>query len=65
MTHRDAIMRSDDIVSLADMLRDMVKGPAVTDCHAFMQSIFKLPGSLKRTEIEQIRMRVSKTINDR
>lgn len=64
MSHAAEIAQTEDIVALADLMRDMVKGTQVIDCHTFMQSIFKVPGTLKRTELEQIRMRVSKDINN-
>lgn len=56
---------TEDIIGLAELFRDMVKSPTVTDCHTFMASIFKVPGSLKRTDIERIRMSVSQEITNR
>lgn len=58
MSHANEIAQTEDIVALADLMRDMVKGADVTDCHTFMKSIFKVPGTLKRQELDQIRLRI-------
>lgn len=50
-----AIEQADDVVAVAALLQDIVKGPDVVDCHRFMQSIFRVPGTLKRTDIERLR----------
>lgn len=54
-----AIEQADDIVALAALLQDIVKGPPVVDCHRFMDSIFRVPGTLKRTDIERLRRTAS------
>lgn len=50
-----AIEQSEDIVALATLLQDIVKSAAVVDCHQFMESVFRVPGTLKRTDIERLR----------
>lgn len=41
----------------------MLKDSMVTNCHEFMKSIFKIPGTLKRNDIEKIRSILSKSNN--
>lgn len=50
-----AIEQAEDVVALAGLLQAIVKGPEVIDCHRFVQSIFRVPGTLKRTDIERLR----------
>lgn len=59
LSQKDAIQQTEDISSLANLLRDMLKGQMVTNCHQFMNSIFTVPGTLKRSEIEILRRNVS------
>lgn len=39
---------------VADLFREMDKIPLCTDCHNFIASIFKVPGTLKRSQIEKV-----------
>lgn len=41
--------------SVADLFREMDKNQLLTDCHNFIASIFKVPGTMKRRQIEKIR----------
>lgn len=65
MGRRRQIEDTEDIISLANLLQDMVHAPEVSDCHTFMDSIFKVPGSLRRIELEQMRMSAAKVIHNR
>lgn len=58
LSQKDAILQTEDISSLANLFRDMLKGRMVTNCHQFMNSIFTVPGTLKRSEIEILRRNV-------
>lgn len=49
------ILKCDDMSSVADLFREMDKIPLSTDCHNFISSIFKAPGTLKRSQIERVR----------
>lgn len=51
---------------LAALLRTIVKDADATNCHEFIDSIFRVPGTLKRSTIEQLRAQISKqNINKR
>lgn len=53
-THKAAILATDDIGALANFFREiLIHDDIVTDCHTFMQDVFKL--RLKRTELEALR----------
>ncbi|XP_037039508.1 growth hormone-regulated TBC protein 1-A [Bradysia coprophila] len=58
LSQKDAILQTEDISGLANLLRDMLKGQTVTHCHQFINSIFTVPGTLKRSEIEVLRRNV-------
>lgn len=58
LSQKDTITQTEDISSLANLLRDMLKGQMVTNCHQFINSIFSVPGTLKRSEIEVLRKNV-------
>lgn len=55
LRHQVAIEQAEDIVALAALLQDIVRAPTVVDCHQFVDSIFRVPGTLKRTDIERLR----------
>ncbi|KAJ6634885.1 Growth hormone-regulated TBC protein 1-A [Pseudolycoriella hygida] len=59
LNQKDAILQTEDISSLANLFRDMLKGQTVTNCHQFINSIFTVPGTLKRSEIEMLRRKVT------
>lgn len=64
LQHRDEILDCDDINSVAQLFRTIIKDADATNCHEFMKNIFQVPGKLKRSDIEQIRAQVS-TISTR
>ncbi|TDG52163.1 hypothetical protein AWZ03_001444 [Drosophila navojoa] len=54
ITHKNDILRCDDIAALATMFRDhMIQDNIVTDCHSFVEAMFSL--RLKRNEVESLR----------
>lgn len=55
MRQQSEILKCEDMSSVADLFREMDKIPLSTDCHNFIASIFKVPGTLKRSQIERIR----------
>lgn len=53
--HQADIERAEDVVELAALLRDIVANASVVDCHRFMTAVFRVPGRLRRTDIEMLR----------
>lgn len=51
LEHRNEIMACDEITVLAALLRNIVKNADTTNCHEFMQKIFRIPGRLRRRDI--------------
>lgn len=49
-------MATEDISELANLFREIVNNSIVTNCHEFMQSIFVVPGTLKRSDIKRLRL---------
>lgn len=60
LLHKNAILAANDISTLANVFREMLKSEIVTNCHEFMQSIFTMPGTLKRSEIKHLRTELAK-----
>ncbi|XP_037925249.1 growth hormone-regulated TBC protein 1 isoform X2 [Hermetia illucens] len=57
VAHRNVILQADDISVLAELFRnEIIKGEIATDCHNFMKNIFKVPGNLKRRDLERLRL---------
>ncbi|XP_053694292.1 growth hormone-regulated TBC protein 1-A [Sabethes cyaneus] len=52
---KQEILATDDISTLIGLFRALEKNTTLMDCHRFMRSIFKLPGSLKRSQIDALR----------
>ncbi|XP_065079556.1 growth hormone-regulated TBC protein 1-A [Ochlerotatus camptorhynchus] len=52
---RQEILATDDISTLIGLFRALDKNPTLMDCHRFMNSIFKVPGTLKRSQLDRIR----------
>lgn len=52
LRNKDAILACDDITVLADLFRTIVKDANTTNCHAFMENIFRVPGRLGRKDIQ-------------
>lgn len=59
ISHKSEILECDEITALANLFRRIVRDEAVTDCHRFMDSIFSVPGTLRRRDIEQLRQTVT------
>ncbi|KAK0172226.1 hypothetical protein PV328_005571 [Microctonus aethiopoides] len=59
--NRDNLLACDDFALLAECFKDITKDNIVLQCHNFMQSIFKLPGSLSMNKIANLRTKVSET----
>ncbi|XP_001650538.2 growth hormone-regulated TBC protein 1-A [Aedes aegypti] len=55
---RQEILATDDISTLIGLFRALEKNPILMDCHRFVKSIFKLPGTLKRAEIDRLRRQI-------
>lgn len=47
---------------MATLFRSIVKDANATNCHEFVDSIFHVPGTLKRSTIERIRIQISSEI---
>lgn len=58
LRHKDEILQCDDISVLATLLRSIVNDADATNCHEFIENIFRVPGTLKRTIIERIRAQI-------
>ncbi|XP_031635302.1 growth hormone-regulated TBC protein 1-A isoform X2 [Contarinia nasturtii] len=66
LQHKDDILECDDISVLANLFHSIVKDADATNCHEFINNIFHVPGVLKRTTIERLRVQInSKTVNDK
>ena len=52
---KDEIMKTDDISNLVALFRGLEKSKMLLNCHEFMDSIFKVPGNLKRKQIDRLR----------
>jgi len=52
-TLKEDIMKADDITVLAELFRNCAKDPRMLDCHAFLESMFKI--KLKRRDIDVLR----------
>ncbi|KAF4521488.1 hypothetical protein B566_EDAN001786 [Ephemera danica] len=57
----EALLNCDDFTSLATCFKDITHDALVTNCHDFMQSIFKVPGSLPNSTIRKLREQFDKT----
>lgn len=60
ITNKMEILKTDDMSNLADVFREIVQNSLVVNCHEFMKSIFIVPGTLKRRDIEKIRDQINK-----
>ena len=49
-------MKTDDISDLAQIFRDMVKDKYATDCHVFIENMFKI--KLQKRQLEFLRKKV-------
>ncbi|XP_015113809.1 growth hormone-regulated TBC protein 1 [Diachasma alloeum] len=57
--NKNNLLSCQDFASLADCFKDITKDSIVLQCHEFMQSIFKVPGSFPRATIVKLRTKVS------
>lgn len=46
---------------LLNVFRRAIKGPQVLDTHQFLNSVFSVPGRMKRSDIEKLRTQINKT----
>lgn len=61
ISNRQELLAAEDIAALADLFRALVKNERTTKCHEFMQSIFTVPGKLRRSEILNARKTAAMT----
>ncbi|KAI5694131.1 hypothetical protein M8J76_009857 [Diaphorina citri] len=61
--HERALLECEDFTTLVECFKSMVRSPAVLNCHSFMSQIFKIPGTLKRSTIENLRLEVEKKLS--
>uniref|UniRef100_A0A182IQ87 Growth hormone-regulated TBC protein 1 n=1 Tax=Anopheles atroparvus TaxID=41427 RepID=A0A182IQ87_ANOAO len=54
---RQELLALDDISTLIGQFRSLEKSPVLMDCHEFMKSIFKVPGNLRRSQINALRQK--------
>lgn len=59
LQNKEEILENDDIATLAPLFRTIIKNENVTNCHEFIENIFRYPGTLKRATIERLRTEVS------
>ncbi|KAG8034608.1 hypothetical protein G9C98_007684 [Cotesia typhae] len=57
--NKNNLVACDDFALLADCFKGITKDSIVLQCHNFMQSIFKVPGSLPGNTIAKLRTKVS------
>ncbi|XP_034950902.1 growth hormone-regulated TBC protein 1 [Chelonus insularis] len=57
--NKENLLACDDFGLLADCFKGITKDSIVIQCHEFMQSIFKVPGSLPGNTIAKLRAKVS------
>ncbi|XP_075235859.1 growth hormone-regulated TBC protein 1-like isoform X2 [Lycorma delicatula] len=57
--HKSEILKCDDFSSVAELFKEITQDSFALHCHDFMQSVFRIPGTLKRTRIESLREQIS------
>nr|CAD7200506.1 unnamed protein product [Timema douglasi] len=57
--NKDSLLQCDDFSSLAECFKDITRDSLVLQCHNFMQSIFKVPGSLSGNMLSTLRTKLS------
>ncbi|XP_055645099.1 growth hormone-regulated TBC protein 1-A isoform X1 [Toxorhynchites rutilus septentrionalis] len=55
---RREILATDDISALIGLFRTLESNTTLMDCHRFMKSVFKIPGTLKRAQIDALRKQI-------
>ncbi|KAL3281115.1 hypothetical protein HHI36_004337 [Cryptolaemus montrouzieri] len=63
--HKTEILRTKELSELITCFKDMRNHKEVIDCHQFMINIFKIPGSITDNELQRLRIKYSKTQNQR
>lgn len=58
-----ALLDCTDLSTLITCFKTITRSPAVLHCHSFMTQIFKVPGTLKRSTIESLRLEVEKKLS--
>lgn len=59
-SNRATILACNDFTALAECFKAIVKNASALHCHEFMQSIFKVPGTLSNSKIVKLRARFAK-----
>lgn len=54
------LLACQDFTTLAECFKEITKDSIVLKCHDFMQSIFKVPGSLPGSTIIKLRTKISR-----
>ncbi|XP_058129795.1 growth hormone-regulated TBC protein 1-A isoform X1 [Anopheles coustani] len=54
---RQELLATDDISTLIGQFRSLEKSGVLMDCHEFMKSVFKVPGNLRRSQINALRQK--------
>ncbi|XP_011505946.1 PREDICTED: growth hormone-regulated TBC protein 1-A [Ceratosolen solmsi marchali] len=62
--NKENLLACQDFTELAECFKDITKDSIVLQCHDFMQSIFKLPGSLPSSTILKLRTKVEQSHKD-
>lgn len=63
--HRDEILRTKELSELIECFKEIRNHKEVMDCHQFMMNIFKMPGKITDNELQRLRLKYSKTQNQR
>lgn len=53
--NQDKILAANNFVEITDVFKSLPAGANVTDCHTFLQAIFRAPGSFPRAHISKLR----------
>lgn len=59
ISHKIEILECEEISALANLFRCIIRDEQVTDCHRFLESIFSVPGTIRRRDVEQLRQTVT------
>ncbi|GIY64783.1 hypothetical protein CDAR_303061 [Caerostris darwini] len=55
MKNQDKILAAKNFVEITEVFKSLPLGATVTECHSFMQAIFRVPGSFPRAHISKLR----------
>jgi len=59
--HREKILAAPDLPKMIECFKEIVRDSLALNCHEFMESIFKEPGSLSKVQISKLRDNLQKT----